>query len=84
MIYLFVEAWDPVGEGVRANLLEFASIEGAHTRFDSFRRDENTIRTKILQGDVIESWEAERELSSDDLRTSAIEGVDDLTNKENV
>lgn len=90
-IYMFIERYDEVGEGVRHQLLEFEDALEADAMFGTRQHDEDVISIKMIVGTVTkvynqtsESAGPDRELSSDELKASMLEDVPDLEDKENV
>lgn len=78
MVYLIVTAQDqPTGRSV-TRVLEFSDRDSADGAYFSLRQDESTDSLRMIIGNEFRSYDAhsnsaERALTDDDLRTSALE-----------
>lgn len=100
MLYLFYQHEDAAGEGVRGVLEEASSREVADQRFNDLIGRRDVLRVHLIVGTTITSYDQcahtillpagyelhdrPQALTTDELQASAIEGVDDLDNKEKV
>ena len=94
MIYIYVEGYDPCGEGTRAHLYDFGERANADDFWNSVlhnNEDQGDITKMIMiDGFQVNHYQAgklaasDRELTSDDLQVSTLEDVDNLADKENV
>lgn len=90
-IYLYIDRYDEVGEGVRAQLLEFESALEADAMFNERQHDSDVIAIRMIVGTITREYNQtseavipDRELTSDEIKASALEDVPDLEDKENV
>ena len=75
MYFIYAEAYDKSGEGMRAVLNQALTLAEANDCVDACRHEQDTTRVVLIEGKTLLDWapKSESQLDSDDLQNMGVE-----------